>query len=54
MEQEWQYRLDTTTSMFTCLLVHTVTITEATQLDITVPQLECVTDCSVSILATEY
>ena len=36
-EQEWQYRLET--SMFPCLLVDTVTITEATQLEITVPHL---------------
>ena len=43
-EQEWQYRVDT--SMLPCLLVDTVTITEATQLEITIPHLECVTDCS--------
>ena len=32
--------------MFPCLLVDTVTITEATQLEITVLQLKCVTGCS--------
>eukprot|EP00092_Neocalanus_flemingeri_P104938 GFUD01134455.1.p1 GENE.GFUD01134455.1~~GFUD01134455.1.p1 ORF type:complete len:220 (+),score=90.62 GFUD01134455.1:83-742(+) len=37
----------TSTSMFPCLLVDTVHIAEVTQLEITIPKLECVSGCSL-------
>ena len=39
---------NTTAYMFPCLLVNTVPITEAKQLEITFPQLKCLAGCSQS------
>ena len=53
MLQEGQDSLDTTASMFPCLLLDTVTITEATQLEITVLQLKHVTTLTCHRLREE-